>query len=183
MNEKTERQSKETLEVDYILYDFGIFISIIHLIVDQIFNLWRDAKMSKIKGLTVFNYILYILERVPSLCFESSSRNSLAVLEKFLGSWSAVFVNTEQREDEIVKRIFELSLHGTPHSSPAEHVSLSPEEMLPVVSYVGEDSPKTPHISRGGDVRIISPQNLRCKIADCAPKLGGAVVHRGGGLT
>ena len=39
MNEKTERQSKETLEVDYILYDFGIFISIIHQIVDQIFNL------------------------------------------------------------------------------------------------------------------------------------------------
>ena len=67
MNEKTERQSKETLEVDYILYDFGIFISIIHQIVDQIFNLWRDAKMSKIKGLTVFNYILYILERDPSL--------------------------------------------------------------------------------------------------------------------
>ena len=67
MNEKTERQSKETLEVDYILYDFGIFISIIHLIVDQIFHLWRDAKMSKIKGLTVFNYILYILERDPSL--------------------------------------------------------------------------------------------------------------------
>ena len=79
-----------------------------------------------------------------------------------------------------MKGIFELSSHGTPADSPGEHVSLSPEEMLPVVGNVSEDSPQAPHISRGGDVTVISSQNLRGQIAGC---LVGAVEHGGGGLT
>ena len=104
------------------------------------------------------------------------------ILENLLSSWSAVFVNTEQREDEVMKGILELPPHGSPAVSPVEHVPLSPEEMLPVVGDVGEDSPQTPHISRGGDVEIISSQNLRGQIADSAAKLRGDVVHGGGGL-
>ena len=81
-----------------------------------------------------------------------------------------------------MKRIFELPGHGTPFSSPVEHVLLSPEEMLPVVGDVGEDSSQTPHISRGADVRVISPQNLRGKIADSPTNLGGSVIHGAGSL-
>ena len=77
----------------------------------------------------------------------------LLILENLSSSWSLVFVHNEERQDEVMKlRMFELSPHGTPDSSPALHVPLRPEEMLPVVSDVGEDSPQTPHISRGGDV-------------------------------
>ena len=98
-----------------------------------------------------------------------------------------MFVNTEQRQDEIVKlRISELSPHGTFGSSPVENIPLIPEEMLPVVSDVGEDSSKTPHIGRGGDVTIVSSENLRSQVADgfdLAIDLGGAVVHGRGGLT
>ena len=79
-------------------------------------------------------------------------------------------------------RMSELSPHGTPVSSPVEDVPLSPEEMLPVVSDVGEDSSETPHISRGGDVGIISSQNLRSQVTDTAVNLRGAVVHGGGCL-
>ena len=78
------------------------------------------------------------------------------ILPDLFSSWSVVFVDTEERHDKIMKRIFELSPHGTLASSPALHVPLRPEEMLPVVSDVGEDSPQAPHISRGGDVRVIS---------------------------
>ena len=52
----------------------------------------------------------------------------------------------------MMKRIFELSPHGTPVSLPSEDITLRPEEMLPVIGDVGEDSPEAPHISRGGDV-------------------------------
>ena len=98
------------------------------------------------------------------------------------GSWSSVLVNTEQRQDKIVKRIFALSLYRTPHSFPSENIPLRSEEMLPVVGDVGEDSSETPHVSRGGDVSVVSSQNLGSQVADCTTELGGAVVHRGGGL-
>ena len=108
----------------------------------------------------------------------------VSVFEKLQGGRSLVFVNTEEREDQGVKLgILELPLHGTPRSLPLEHVPLGPEEMLPVVSDVDEDSSQTPHISRGGDVRIISSQNLRGQIADCPINLRGAVVHSRGRLT
>ena len=106
-----------------------------------------------------------------------------AILKNSLSAGSLVFVDTEKREDEIMKlRVLELSLHGTPQSSPPEHVPLSPEEVLPVVGDVGEDSPETPHVSGGGDVGIISSKDLGRQIADGSPNLGGAVVHGGGGL-
>ena len=79
-----------------------------------------------------------------------------------------MFVDTEERQDKIMKRIFELSPNGTLASTRVEHVPLRPEEMLPVVSDVGEDSSQTPHISRGGDVRVISSQNLRGQVTDGA---------------
>ena len=78
-------------------------------------------------------------------------------------------------------RIFEFSLYGTAVSYPAGDFHRRPEEMLPVVSDVGEDSPEAPHISRGGDVRVISLQNLRSQVTDSAAYLRGAVVHGGGG--
>ena len=107
----------------------------------------------------------------------------LSVLEKLLGGRSLVFVNTEEREDLGVKLgILELPLHGTPLSLPLEHVPLGPEEMLPVVSDVGEDSPQTPHVCRGVDVRIIS-ENLRSHVADTSTSWSGVVVHGGGGRT
>ena len=82
-----------------------------------------------------------------------------------------------------MKRIFELSPHGTMVSSPLEDITFSPEEMIPVVSDVGEDSPEAPHISRGGDVIVISPQNLRSQVADSTTvNFRGAVVHGGWGL-
>ena len=104
------------------------------------------------------------------------------ILENLFSSWSVVFVNTEQREDKIMKRIFELPGHGTPFSSPVEHVLLSPEEMLPVVGDVGEDSSQTPHVSRGGDVRIISAEDLGSHVADSSNLRGGVIVHGRGGL-
>ena len=104
------------------------------------------------------------------------------ILENMFSSWSALFVNTEQRQDEIVERMYELSPHGTMFSSPVEHVPLSPEEMIPVVSDVGEESSQAPHISRGGDVRVISSQNLRSQVAGCPTNMSSTVVHGGGGL-
>ena len=80
-----------------------------------------------------------------------------------------------------MKRMSELSPHGTAVSSPVEDVPLPPEEMLPVVSNVGDESSKTPHISRGGDVRIIISQNLWSQVAD-STYLGSDVVHGGGGV-
>ena len=104
-----------------------------------------------------------------------------AILKNSLIAGSLVFVDTEKREDEIMKlRVLELSLHGTPQSSPPEHVPLSPEEVLPVVSDEGEDSSEAPHISGGRDVGI-SSEDLGRQIADGSPNLGGAVVHGGGG--
>ena len=49
-------------------------------------------------------------------------------------------------------RMFEDSLGGTPASCPPEDIHFGPEEVLPVVSNVGEHSPETPHVGRGGDV-------------------------------
>ena len=104
------------------------------------------------------------------------------ILKNLLGAGSLVFVDTEQRQNQIMKLgVFELSHHGTPHSSPLEYVRLGPEEVLPVVSDVGEDSSETPHISRGGDVRI-SSEDLRGEIADGPTVRVGVVVHGGGGL-
>ena len=104
------------------------------------------------------------------------------ILEDLFSSWSVVFVDTKERQDKIVKRIFELSLHRTLVSSPVEHVPLRPEEMLPVVSDVDNESPQAPHIGRGGNMRIVSPQNLRSQVAD-STNLGGDVIHGGRGLT
>ena len=75
----------------------------------------------------------------------------------------------------------ELSLHGTPDSSPSEHVHLGSKEVLPAVCDVGQHCSEAPHISGGGDVGI-SSEDLGRQIADGAPNLGGAVVHGGGGL-
>ena len=80
-------------------------------------------------------------------------------------------------------RIFEFSFHWAFFASPVEHIPLVPEEILPVVSDIGDNSTKTPHISRGGDMRVISSQNLRSEITDCADCTRGAVVHSGWGLT
>ena len=69
------------------------------------------------------------------------------VFENLLGSWSLVLVYTEERQDQGVELgILELSLHGTLVSLPLEHVLLGPEEVLPAVSDVGEDSSQTPHV-------------------------------------
>ena len=63
------------------------------------------------------------------------------VFENLLGGRSLVLVNTEERQDQGVELgVLELPLHGTLPSLPLEHVLLSPEEMLPVVGDVGEDS-------------------------------------------
>ena len=75
------------------------------------------------------------------------------------------------------RRIFECSLYGTLVATPAEDIPLSSEEMLPVISNEGDDSAETPHISRGGDVTIISSQNLRSQVTDCPVYLRGTVVH------
>ena len=72
----------------------------------------------------------------------------IVVFEKILGGRSLVLVNTEERPDQGVElRVLELPLHGTLLSLPPEHVLLGPEEMLPVVGDVGDDSSQTPHIS------------------------------------
>ena len=108
----------------------------------------------------------------------------ISVFEKLQGGRSLVFVNTEEREDQGVKLgILELPLHGTPRSLPLEHVPLGPEEMLPVVSDVGEDRPQTPHVGRGVDVRIISSEDLRSQVADSSTTWSGVVVHGRGGCT
>ena len=76
------------------------------------------------------------------------------VFDKLLGGRSPVLVKTEERQDQRVELgVLELSHHWTNLPSPIEHVQLVPEEMLPVVGDVGEDSSQTPHVSRGGDGR------------------------------
>ena len=56
-----------------------------------------------------------------------------------------MFVNTEQRQDQLMKlRILELSPHGALDSPPAEDVPLSPEEVPSVVRDVDEDSSHAP---------------------------------------
>ena len=105
-----------------------------------------------------------------------------AILKNLLSAGSLVFVDTEQRQNQIMKLgMFEMSPHWTPRSSPLEHLRLGPEEVLPVVGDVGEESSETPHISRGGDVRI-SSEDLRGEIADGAAVRVGVVVHGGGCL-
>ena len=78
-----------------------------------------------------------------------------------------MFVKIEQGQNQLVKlRIFELSLHRTPVSSPV-YTSLFLEEMLPVVGNVGEHRPQTPHVGRGCDVTTFS-ENLGGQEADSA---------------
>ena len=105
------------------------------------------------------------------------------ILQKLLGGGSLVLFVAEKGEDEIMElRVLERSPHGTPQWSPSEDVSLRPEEMLPVIGNVAEDSSQAPHVSRGRDVRILS-QNLRGEVTDGATNLGGDVVHGGRGFT
>ena len=105
------------------------------------------------------------------------------VFENLLGGRSLVLVNTEERQNQSVELgVLELSLHGTLPPVPLEHVTLVPEEMLPVIDNVGEDSSKTPHVSRGCDVRIISSEDLGSQVADSATSRGAVVVHGRGGL-
>ena len=105
------------------------------------------------------------------------------VFEKLLGGRSLVFVNTEERQDQGVELgILELPHDRTHLPSPIEHLQHVPEEMLPVVGDVGEDSSKTPHVSRGCDVGIISTEDLRSQVADSSNSRGGMVVHGRGGL-
>ena len=88
-----------------------------------------------------------------------------------------MLVHTEQGEDQLVELlVLELSPHGAPQRSPPEHVRLGPEEMLPVVGNVGDDSSQAPHVSRGGDVRI-SSEDLRGEIADSPTVRVGVVIH------
>ena len=106
------------------------------------------------------------------------------VFENLLGGRSLVLVNTEERQDQGVKLgVLELPLHGTLLSLPLEHVLLGSEEMLPTVGDVGEDSSEAPHVSRGSDVRIVSPENLGSQVADSSTTSGGVVIHGRGGLT
>ena len=106
-----------------------------------------------------------------------------AILRHLLGGGPLVLVVTEKGEDEVVKLgVLEVSPHGTPKWPPSKDVSLSPEEMLPVIGNVAEDSSQAPHVSRGRDVRILS-QNLRGEVTDGATNLGGDVVHGGRGFT
>ena len=79
------------------------------------------------------------------------------LLENLLSRRSLVFVNTEEGQDQLVDLvILEFSLQWTLHILPAIDVLLGVEEMLPVVGDVGDDGSKTPHVSRGGDVTVIS---------------------------
>ena len=106
-----------------------------------------------------------------------------AVFENLLGGRSLVFVLTEERQNQGVELgVLELPPHGTLPPIPLEHVQLGPEEMLPVVSGVGDDSSQTPHVSRGGDMTISSSENLRSEVTDRSVDLRGAVVHRTGGF-
>ena len=63
------------------------------------------------------------------------------VLENFLGVRSLVLVNTEDPQGVEIG-MFELSLNGTLLPHPLEHVLPGPEDILPVVGDVGEDSPQ-----------------------------------------
>ena len=85
-------------------------------------------------------------------------RMVFGVVEKLLGGRPLVLVNREERQNQGVELgILELSPHGTLLSLPLEYVLLGPEEMLlPVIGDVGDDSSEAPHVSRGGDVKIIS---------------------------
>ena len=106
------------------------------------------------------------------------------ILKNLAGGGSGILVSTEQLQDKIVElRVLELSPHGTLDSSPVEDVPLVPEEVLPVVGDVGEDSPEAPHVGRGGDVRVLPLEDLRGEVADGAPVRVGVVVHGGGSLT
>ena len=106
----------------------------------------------------------------------------LSILKNLISGRSLVFVNMKQRLDQVMElRMLELSLDGTPDSSPSEDIHFGPEEMLPVVGNVGEDSPKTPHVSRGCDVTTFS-ENLGSQVADSSAIRGGVVVHGRGGL-
>ena len=107
------------------------------------------------------------------------------VLENILSCWSLVLVNTEERQDQGVELgILELSLHGTLLSLPLEHVHSTPEEMMSVVGGVGDDGSHAPHVRRGGDVRVVSSENLRGQVADSATTgNSGVVVHGRGCLT
>ena len=79
------------------------------------------------------------------------------LLENLLGGRSLVFVNTEERQNQLVNLlILEFSLQWTLHILPAIDVLLRVEEMLPVVGDVGDDDSKTPHVRRGCDVAVIS---------------------------
>ena len=110
-------------------------------------------------------------------------RMVFGVVEKLLGGRSLVLVNREERQDQGVEfGILELPLHGTLLSLPLEHVLLGPEEMLPTVGDVGEDSSEAPHVSRGSDVGIIS-ENLGSQVADSPTTSSSVVVHGRGGLT
>ena len=105
------------------------------------------------------------------------------VFANLLGSWSLVLVYREERQNQGVELgILELPLHGTLPSLPVEHVLLGPEEMLPTVGDEGEDSSQTPHVSRGGNVRIISSEDLGSQVADSSSIRGGVVVHSRGRL-
>ena len=72
----------------------------------------------------------------------------LKVFENLVSGGSLVLVGIEERLDQGVELgMFELPLHGTPRKNlPLEHVHSGPEEMLPVVGDVGEDSTQTPHV-------------------------------------
>ena len=99
------------------------------------------------------------------------------------GGGSGVHDSTEQFEDENVKfRVLERPLRGTLDSSPVEDVPLVPEEMLPVVGDVGEESPEAPHVARGGEVSVVWPEDLRGEVATGAPPSLGVVVHGGRSL-
>ena len=102
-----------------------------------------------------------------------------AVLENLIGGRSLLLVNREERQNQGVELgILELPRHGTLLSLPLEDVLLGPEEMLlPVIGDVGDDSSEAPHVSRGSDVGIVSPENLGSQVADSSSIRGRLVVH------
>ena len=107
----------------------------------------------------------------------------ITILEKIISGGSEVLLNTEEFEDDIMELgVLEIPPHGTLDSSPGKDVPLGPEEMLPVIGNVGEDSAQTPHVSRGLDVRVVSSENLRGQVADGASVWVCVVVHCRGGL-
>ena len=79
------------------------------------------------------------------------------LLENLLSRRSLVFVKTEEGQDQLVNLvILEFSLQWTLHILPLIDVLLRVEEVLPVVGDVGDDGSQAPHVSRGGDVTVIS---------------------------